>query len=308
MEKTYKQSVVFHNYPYGMYIKLYRGGFDRENKKGMDPCNRSETPVEDIIKSRISYFWHSSDTYPMKRGVILSAMNKYDNSISKEQFIRVGKFFFGEDFEEKIADIKEDEFIAVDGEWMLVFSHCNELVLYKKTNDSFVPKKVTKECTQFSKFYQTWNRFGSYIGKTNRGKYTVKGYDFGKVDFVITGAPSHYREFLPEYGKTVEMKSMTEPWEAYSDRIYELPPIDLSKSWAYTKEEEAEFEEEAEKRIQEIRENERKLEERKHTPGYCELCGEPADYVVDPYDEDINNITVYRWLCPDCLSSIAGDI
>lgn len=304
MEKTYKQSVVFHNYPYGMYIKLYRGGFDRKNKKGMDPCYRSSIPVNDIVIGRTL-----DDHYPIERGIILSAMNKYDNSISKEQFIRVGKFFFGEDFEEKIADIKEDEFIAVDGEWMLVFSHCGDLVLYRKDINNFIPKKVTKECTEYSKFYKTWNNlYVSRYSKNEKGKYTVKGYDFGKVSFVLTSPPSHYRDFLPEYGKTVEMKSMSEPWDEYVDRIYKLPPIDLGKSWDYTEEEMSKFKEEADKIIQKNKEEERKLEERKHTPGYCEMCGEPAEYVVDPYDADIYNITVYRWLCPHCLTSIAGDI
>ena len=304
MEKTYKQSVVLHNYPFGLYIKLYRGGFDKENKKGIDPCFRSSDPVNDIVSGRIP------KEYPIERGITLAAMNmKNDNGISRERFISVGKFFFGEDFEEKMVNLKEDEFIAVDGEWMLVFSHCNDLVLYRKENNNFIPKKVTKECTAYSKFYKTWNNLGSFrLCKNEKGKYTVKGYDFGKVDFVLASPPSHYRDFLPEYGKTVEMKGMSEPWDEYADRIYKLPPIDLGKSWDYTEEEKSKFKEEADKIIQKRKEEERKLEERKHTPGYCEMCGEPADYVIDPYDADIYNITIYRWLCPSCLTSIAGDI
>jgi formylmethanofuran dehydrogenase subunit E len=41
----------------------------------------------------------------------------------------------------------------------------------------------------------------------------------------------------------------------------------------------------------------------------CERCGEPfANYVNDPYQADINNREVKRYLCRSCYNDIAGDI
>ena len=53
-----------------------------------------------------------------------------------------------------------------------------------------------------------------------------------------------------------------------------------------------------------------------HNPGLpgmteCEVCQAmlpDVTYRVDPYDEDVNNTIVMRWLCDDCRQQRADDI
>ena len=42
----------------------------------------------------------------------------------------------------------------------------------------------------------------------------------------------------------------------------------------------------------------------------CEKCGckDCASYVEDPYQKDMNDTIVMRWLCSECYADIAGDI
>jgi hypothetical protein len=42
---------------------------------------------------------------------------------------------------------------------------------------------------------------------------------------------------------------------------------------------------------------------------FCEHCGaEEASYVINPYDQDVNNIEVWQWICDDCYEAFCGDI
>ena len=85
-------------------------------------------------------------------------------------------------------------------------------------------------------------------------------------------------------------------------------PFKCSDEYDYSPEEKAEIirkeKEKEEKRIKELEE----LEIRKHMDGYCDLCGSKAEYVMDPYQYEINGIVTYRWLCPSCYNSACGDI
>ncbi len=42
----------------------------------------------------------------------------------------------------------------------------------------------------------------------------------------------------------------------------------------------------------------------------CEVCGEEKKcrYIADPFDEDVNNATVMRWLCDECYDNLCDDI
>ena len=44
--------------------------------------------------------------------------------------------------------------------------------------------------------------------------------------------------------------------------------------------------------------------------GVCERCGttKNVSYVVDPYDEEIHNITRWCWLCDSCYQEYCDDI
>lgn len=41
----------------------------------------------------------------------------------------------------------------------------------------------------------------------------------------------------------------------------------------------------------------------------CENCGcEDADYVIDPYQQDVCGIEVYVWICNKCYSDLIQEI
>lgn len=46
----------------------------------------------------------------------------------------------------------------------------------------------------------------------------------------------------------------------------------------------------------------------------CEECGavnspdNPVDYIEDPYDAEINDFHIERWLCLDCYNDKQGNI
>lgn len=41
----------------------------------------------------------------------------------------------------------------------------------------------------------------------------------------------------------------------------------------------------------------------------CEHCGGAgADYMVNPYDADINGIENWQFICPSCYENLCGDI
>ena len=57
-------------------------------------------------------------------------------------------------------------------------------------------------------------------------------------------------------------------------------------------------------------ENELYKEEYREKVGVCERCGttENVDYVIDPYDEEINDIERWCYLCPECYKEYLYDI
>ena len=46
------------------------------------------------------------------------------------------------------------------------------------------------------------------------------------------------------------------------------------------------------------------------TDGVCERCGttKNVSYVIDPYDEEINDIQRWCYLCPECYEEYLDDI
>lgn len=41
----------------------------------------------------------------------------------------------------------------------------------------------------------------------------------------------------------------------------------------------------------------------------CDICGcECADYLIDPYMQDMHDTEVWRWLCADCYRDLLYDI
>lgn len=35
----------------------------------------------------------------------------------------------------------------------------------------------------------------------------------------------------------------------------------------------------------------------------CEICGNPAKFITDPFEEEMNDRIVLRWLCSDCYNA-----
>ena len=41
----------------------------------------------------------------------------------------------------------------------------------------------------------------------------------------------------------------------------------------------------------------------------CDHCGDPnADWCINPYRQDIDNIEIHEWICSSCFDSLCGDI
>lgn len=68
--------------------------------------------------------------------------------------------------------------------------------------------------------------------------------------------------------------------------------------------------EKIEKEEKEREETRKRAEEKQlkmQTDGFCDLCGEPAEFVADPFQHEYGRV-IMRWLCTDCYNNILGDI
>jgi hypothetical protein len=100
-----------------------------------------------------------------------------------------------------------------------------------------------------------------------------------------------------------------EEWLKRNDMLYALDPIDLNASWDRTDDEKAVIKMEIDKIRAEKRAAQEDLERRRHTPGFCSVCGrEGAEYVADPYAEEMYGEIHMEWLCPDCYHDAAMDV
>lgn len=88
-----------------------------------------------------------------------------------------------------------------------------------------------------------------------------------------------------------------------------MEPINLNQSWDYSEEKKKYYLDLKEKeRLARIKAQE-ELEERKNTPGYCCECGAAnADYVADPYYEEMYGDIHIKWLCSNCYSDSAMSV
>ena len=102
---------------------------------------------------------------------------------------------------------------------------------------------------------------------------------------------------IPEYfvgmlGELYEKSYNHEVWLKCCEILYNMDPIDLNESWDYTDEEKEQIRLEAEEKERKEREAAEELERRKHTPGYCRLCGaENAEYI--PFED--------MYMCRNCF-------
>lgn len=187
----------------------------------------------------------------------------------------------------------------------LCFTESNELIMYFGEDKPVRKQKTVKTLTKHRRFWQNSNHWWGENEKHIYDYWSVKNPDKllifdSHLDYMMNLFPelphkfNSYMWFLSEDKR--ELLIDNEPFKCSDEYDYS----DEEKAEIIRKEKEAE--EERQRRLWEI-------EERKRTPGFCSCCGsEHAEYVIDPFDYEINNQRNYRWLCTDCYNSICGDI
>jgi len=270
------------------YFLFFRGGYDQQTKKGLDPYEFDTDPV--------STYKGFSPTFPIKHGYLIHAH-------SNEEKLKVGKFFFGESF-----SIEEKKDYIASGEYMLCFDKNLRTVFYKKGEQA--PVRTTRHCKTRNKFYKEWIRPYSDYQVGNIPPCDITGYSFkkGQKYLICNGSTfGCFIDIIPEIVRLPETEKLAHSTEL-CEYMWNLEPIDLSQSWDYSEEEKAEFR----RKFYEIDEQRRKaaeeLEERRNTPGFCDVCGKPADYVEDPYQYEMYGTHHMCWLCPDCYHEACMDV
>lgn len=269
------------------YCVLYRGGYDIQKHKGLDPYDRKREP----LNLNLSGDWNET----VSLGMLLH--HHSERTSSTEEICE----FFG-------IELNTTHYNYADCNLKCVFTNDNRIILYKNTDKD--PVKVTKTVKNRTKEYKFWTEYNDYFSK---GPFTYTYWKFDKkVKYLVFDIDWRYLfRLLPiEYDKLCiyELAVASDYREAIR-RISELPPIDLNDSWDYNGVQKKEIEQ----AWVEKRENERKAREereiRKHTPGYCCICGaENANYVVNPYYYEMYGTISREWLCPSCEYNAAMDV
>ena len=265
---------------------FYRGGYDEKTKKGIDPYKREFEPLTE-----------ARGYIPFNHGVA-DGLLLYNSVEAKE-------FFFGKD-----ADFSKSQIVT--GNWSVCFDGCGRLVFYDASAPA--PVRITKTLKTQSKFYKEWTTYSLYT-YSDPWPREVKGWKFRKgvkyaiVDFNV----DHLFQLLPvEYEKLEFGKKSIfghEEWLKRNDMLYALEPIDLNASWDRTDDEKTSIKTEIDKIRAERQAAQEDLERRKHTPGFCSVCGrEGAEYVADPYAEEMYGEIHMEWLCQDCYHDAAMDV
>jgi hypothetical protein len=268
---------------------FYRGGYDETTKKGIDPYKREFEP---LTKERgYNPFYHG-----VADGLLLHALSIYSKNAVK--------FFFNEDF---LSGTR-----VVNGNWKVCFDNGGRLVFYRAQSPD--PVRVTKVLKTESKFYKEWTTASTHP-YNDPWPREVKGWKFKKgVEYAIVDINMDYLfQLLPvEYEKLgFGKKSLFghEEWLKRNDTLYAIDPIDLNASWDRTDDEKSVIKTEIDKIRAEKRAAQEDLERRRHTPGFCSVCGrEGAEYVADPYAEEMYGEIHMEWLCPDCYHDAAMDV
>ena len=271
------------------FFQFFRGGYDKETKKGIDPYKFDVTPVD-------TYKGYAGN-YPVEHGYMIHAH-------TEEERLRVGKFFFGDSFE-----LESGQDYVASGDYMLCFDKNLRTVFYKKGDSA--PERVTKHCKTRNKFYKEWVKPFCEYQPEFTPPCDITGYSFkkGQRYLVCSGSSFGYSyyEILPEIARLESFEEVRLKPEI-SEYLWNLEPIDLSQSWDRTEEEKADFKRQFASIDEERRKAAEELEERKATPGFCDVCGEPAEYVEDPYYYEMYGEHCMRWLCPACYHDSCMDV
>lgn len=269
------------------FFLFFRGGYDLEARKGLDPYEFDTDPV--------STYRGYSGNFPVKNGYLIHAH-------TDEERVKVGMFFFGESFS---LEPKKD--YITSGEWMLCFDKNLRTVFYHKGEPA--PVRTTKLCKTRGKFYKEWIRPFHEYQPGFIPPCEISGYSFkkGQDYLVCCGSTFSYYEIVPEVARREDFQKVLHSTEL-CEYMWNLEPVDLSESWDYSEDEKAGFREKFREIDEQRRKNAEELEMRKATPGFCDVCGAPAEYVEDPYAYEMYGTHNMVWLCPDCYHDACMDV
>lgn len=285
------QTIVF-NDSAGGYFELYRGGAAVFGNEIIGKDKYKRLTRKDWCKGeQIAPFY-----------LIPKAPNDDFNPVEDQ---KVMFDFLGIDYDYIVENRKKniELKIPVSRNFKCVFTKNGEIVIYDGdvTQD---PVRKTKKVKTLCKWYKEWGkRYSFYIMKKQHPDgFQVDGWEFKSGSKYVVCSSFHFLQdlkhnLIPEYfvGLLDELYGKSynhEVWLKCCEILYNLDPIDLNDSWDWTDEEKEQMRLEAMEKERKEREAAEELERRKHTPGYCSICGaENAEYI--PF------IGEYR--CKDCF-------
>ena len=234
------QTIIYN----GRYAVLYRGGYDKENRKGLDPYQRCRNPFQRDPKSEIAegFLLHTS-----------SLKEKADK-------------FFG------YPNDNRDQYI--DGHWKVCFDAQARLVLFDASLKN--PKRIVEKSKTRSKKFQEWTRYGQHA--TGGPPWVYHGWKFKDPgDYLIIDIDVRWLyKLLPDEAE----KIIPEPWnydyQKVAWELWELDPINLDDSWDWSDQKKLEIAAYNDSLRALERKKREELEILKKTPGHCCICGAPG--------------------------------
>ena len=284
------QTIVFDSFADG-YFKLYRGGAAVFGDEiiGKDKYGRLFTQTQNGKEYVQPFFLR-----PYKPN------DDWTPTEDKKMMLE----FLGIDYNYVLENTRNGKEIKipVSRNFKCVFTKNGDIVIYDGdvTPD---PVRKTKHVKTLCKWYKEWGKKFSFyeMKEKNPDGFDIDGWEFKKGSkYVICSSFRFLQDLkynlIPEYfvGLLDELYKKSyyhENWLKCCEILYNTDPIDLNNSWDYTDEEKEQLRLEAEEKERKEREAIEELERRKHTPGYCRLCGaENAEYI--PFED--------MYMCRDC--------
>ena len=253
---------------------LYRGGYDTDNKRGIDPYNRG-----------------------VDKGFLLHIKNE-----EKEKAFKIFN----------IPNDKQDHVVEVN--LSICFDEHMRIVVYNnKTvrNTGRLYKEYKTNSMTVKKWGDPYHYYMPEEYPIKIKYWDLKGDDY--LICQMTSLFHLYNiipEILDKYPQITDTNTRnSEECKELCNFLYMLNPIDLNSSWDYTEEQKYinEFGEKLFK--QRIKEHIEKCEKQSQLDGYCDRCGAPeALYIENPYDAEIYGESNHEWLCETCYNELQNDI
>ena len=274
------------------FFTIYRGGVKEKSTYSAFEHRNISFIVGDDQYNR--YDWDHDDTFT--DGYYFSVKD-IDKALE----------FFGFDKNNEREQYKEVDL-------NLCFTNNDTFILFKKNAN---PKPITKVFSKRTKTFREFVRFDDVFGFGTVSK-ELKFWKFKSPnDYIVCNICSIplLRNLIPElifdkdHDKYYETFGHNYSNKERYDILYDLGIIDLNSSWDFSQEFKNDIIKRREIARQEQLKREAELEERKMTPGYCCQCGaEHANYTYDPFEQEMNGITRYMYLCNDCFNELCMEI